>query len=534
MLKTLRRPLAIAAALTFCVLAPLVVGAAVVSGQITFEGAPLQGAMVTAHDPKSEISITVFSRADGGYRIDGLSAGNYELGAKLTGKQFTSASLMLGEGDEKRDFSGEPDDDYRQVLSSAAFLSLLPEGDMKREFLLNCASCHEVSQPRIMPGGIARTEAQWAQAITLMRSIDVYGLTPPDFIDAEVAKWLAQHLNAEAIARLTPPPAPSGATLGARITEYPVPLHPSLPHDLVLGPAGRVWVTAFYNNVIWALDPKTSAIQSYPVNEKPSVMGQVRALSFDRDGMLWVLLGGSESLVRLNPSDGSIKTFPVGMYPHSIEVDSSGKLWFNDYISAGERLGSIEPESGELEIFKMPSAGLSEREGLPLLYGLVIDQDDVLWGTMLAANKLFSFDTRSRTSKLYDMPVANSGPRRPGIAPDGSVWIPEFNTGTATRFDPKTETFSRTSLGLSTTGPYDIAVDPTSGHVWSAASLGSAMVRIDPASGARDVYPFPTEPSYPRHIAIDAVTGDVWTTYSSMPDAEPKIVRIEINDPARN
>ena len=221
-----------------------------------------------------------------------------------------------------------------------------------------------------------------------MRSIDAYGLTPPDFDDVAYASWLAEHFNADAIASLKPDAAPSGATLRSRITEYPVPKTPSLPHDLVLGPKGKVWITAFYHNVVWALDPVSGSTTDFLVNEKDEVLGQVRALSFDKNGMLWVLLGGTESLVRLNPNDGSIKTFAVGMYPHSIEIDSSGKLWFNDYISAGERIGSIDPISGELDTFQVPTAGLTKTQGLPLLYGLQIDQDDVLWGTMLAAKQI--------------------------------------------------------------------------------------------------------------------------------------------------
>jgi len=147
---------------------------------------------------------------------------------------------------------------------------------------------------------------------------------------------------------------------------------------------------------------------------------------------------------------------------------------------------------------------------------------------MLAANKLFRFDTRSGQAHLFEMPESNSGPRRPAIGLDGVVWIPKFNTGFLTRFDPRAREFRRYDLGLSTLGPYDAAVDPRSGHVWVTAALGSALVRFDPATERLDTIPLPIEPAYSRHIAIDPRNGDVWTTYSSMPDAQPKIVRIEL------
>jgi virginiamycin B lyase len=501
-----------------------------IGGKITAQGQPIAGAMITALAVSSDIAVTVFSAPDGTYRIEHLGSGSYNVSAKAPGKKTVPKTHILSrEKVEHFDIELQIDLTFITEISSARWLELLPEGDMKREFLLNCGSCHEVSHDRIMRNNAPRTSSDWAQAIALMRSIDVYGLTPPDFDDAHYAEWLAEHLDAKAIARLVPAALPSGAVLNARITEYPVPKTPSLPHDLVIGSDGRVWITAFYNNVVWALDPATGKTTSYPVNENPAVMGQVRALSFDREGMLWVLLGGTQSVVRLNPKDGAIETFAVGMYPHSIEVDSTGKLWFNDYISKQERIGSIDPVNGKLELFDMPSAGLTQAQGLPLLYGLQIGRDDVVWGTMLAANKLFSFDSKDKTARLFDMPSPNSGPRRPGIAPDGSVWIAEFNTGTVTRFDPRSETFERHELGLSTLGLYDVAVDQQSGHVWAAASLGSAMLRLDPKTGQKEVFPFPTEPGYPRHIAIDPNNGDVWTTLSSMPDAEPKIVRIELS-----
>jgi virginiamycin B lyase len=501
----------------------------VIYGTITADGQPVRGAMVTAASTLSKITTTVFASADGNYRIDRLAVGDYVVSVKVPGKIVAPQDASINGGQPGRhDFAVLNDPAFIKNLASSHWLELLPDGDMRREFILNCASCHEIPHDRIMLNGAPRTTAEWAAAIALMRSIDVYGLTPPDFNDADYAAWLAKNLSAETIASLKPESPVSGDVLGARYTEYPVAQTPSLPHDLAIGPDGRVWVTAFYNNVIWALDPDSGETTSFAVNETPDVMGQVRALSFDSNGMLWVLLGGTQSVVRLNPNDGSIETFPVGMYPHSIEVDSTGKLWFNDYISDQERIGSIDPTSGELSLYKLPSANLTKQQGLPLLYGLLIDKSDVVWGTMLAANKIFRFDTNDKSAKLFDMPQSNSGPRRPGIGPDGSIWIPEFNTGFVTRFDPKTETFERHSFGSATIGIYDVAVDQRSGDVWAGASLGSAMIRLDAKTGKTVSYPFPTEPGYPRHIAIDPKSGDVWTTLSSMPDAEPKIVRLQL------
>lgn len=500
-------------------------------GQVSDAAGPATaGAMVTARDLDSGIETTVFSGADGGFRLGPLPAGRYEVAAKTPAAAAPAQELALPrDATTPIRLALAPDPGFARAVPSAAWLTLLPEGPMKREFVLNCGSCHEISHDRVMRGDAPRSVEDWSAAIALMRAIDVYGLTPPDFDDAHYAAWLAEHLDAEAVASLRPAAPAQGPVLGARFTEYPVPKTPSLPHDLVLGPEGRVWITAFYQNVLWALDPGSGAVETFPVNEQPDVMGQVRALAFDEDGALWTLLGGTESVVRLDPGSGALQSFPVGMYPHSIELDSTGGIWFNDYLSPNKRIGRLDPAGGEIEVFEIPGVALGEGEGLPLLYGLQVDRHDVVWGTMLAANKLFRFDPASGETALYDMPAANSGPRRPGLGPDGALWIPEFNTGTLARFDPETETFRRYPLGADTLGPYDVAVDPRRGHVWAAAALGSALIRFDPASERVDTFPFPTEPAYPRHIAIDPESGDVWTTYSSMPDATPKIVRLELD-----
>ncbi len=509
--------------------APLAGNAAGLEGRVTAGGAPIAGATVTARSAATGIETSVFTDEQGRYDLDDLGPAAYAIRAQAPGKRVSEANRDLGVDTRLTlSFAMEDDLSFRARLPSAAWLDLLPEGPMKREFILNCASCHEIAHGRIMREGRPRTAADWLAAIALMRSIDVYGLTPPDFQDAAYAEWLAQHLTPPAIETLARGPAATGAARRARFTEYPVPQSPSLPHDLVVGPDGRIYITAFYNNAVWALDPLSGRMQTFPVNEKPEVMGQVRALTFGPDGELWTLLGGTESLVRLNVSDGAVKTFPVGMYPHSIEIDSKGRLWFNDYLSAAKRIGMMDPSNGEVTVTDIPGDVMEDGEGLPLLYGLQVDARDIVWGTMLAANQLFRFDPESQDSHLYAMPVENAGPRRPGVGPDGAIWIPEFNTGGLARFDPETNAFERYALGESTLGPYDVEVDPRTGHVWVASALGSALIRFDPETKRRDVYPFPTEPGYPRHIAIHPESGDIWTTYSSMPDAVPKIVRLEL------
>jgi streptogramin lyase len=112
------------------------------------------------------------------------------------------------------------------------------------------------------------------------------------------------------------------------------------------------------------------------------------------------------------------------------------------------------------------------------------------------------------------------------VGPDGKIWIAEFNTGRVTSFDPSSEKFESFDTGVSAAGIYDVEVDQRTGDVWLAAALASELIHLDAKTHVFTHYPMPTEPAYMRHLAVDPATGDVWSAYSSLPTAQPKVVRL--------
>lgn len=491
-------------------------------------GMPVAGAMATLTS-STGIETTRFTGANGQVSLP-------VSGARLQVRAPGLQTVLLDSAqqiptDQPARVKLLPDEDYAKAMPSSRWLSLLPDGPEKSEFILNCGTCHELTQERIFQNGKPRDAGAWHAAIAMMRAMDVYEVIPPDFKDNEYAAWLAQHLSAEKVAALAASPAAVGDELaGITITEYPLPETDSLPHDLVVGPDGRLWVTAFFHDEIWAIDPATGATQRYPVDNDPKVNAQPRALKFDPDGFLWLVNGGTFSVVRLDPRNGGYQSFGVDMYAHSLDIDSTGAIWVNDYFAKQERIARVSNPDGAVQTLSVPAANRPEQEGLPLPYGLQVDSQGRLYSTQLAANTLIMHDTRSGKSRKFEMPAANSGPRRPGLGPDLALWIPEFNTGYLTRFDPETKSFQRFPLGDSAVGAYDVEVDQDSGVVWVTGSLDSSLLRFNPDSAEVLRVPLPTEPAYTRHLAIDPKSGDVWTAYASLPAASPKLVRVSFSD----
>lgn len=496
----------------------------------TADGQPASGAILTLTQATTGIEHNVFADAQGQYRF-GLAGGQgWTLRAQRPGAMPAVQTLPdnAAAGETNLTLAAQPEPSL--AATSEEWLALLPDGDMRREFIVNCTTCHTIAASRVLLNGKPRDKAAWLAAIKAMRAMDAYENIPPDFDDDAYAGWLAAAWSPATIASVaSAKPIDAALAPKVEITEYPYPSQTELPHDLAIAPDGRVWVTGFFEGDMLVLDPATGKTQRFPVNGgKPG--GDVRALKFAADGGLWVVLGGTQSLVRLDINTGKTQTFPAKMYAHDVELDSKGRPWLNDYFGKPERVARLDPATGDLTEYVIDAPQLTKAQGKPLPYGLQIDRSDILWGSQLAGNTLFRLDPATGKSQVFPMPSGNSGPRRLALGNDGTIWIPEWNTGHLTGFDPKTQSFKRHKIGSPTIGAYDAEVDPRSGAVWITGSLASTVIRFDPESGRVDTIPLPTDPAFMRHIAVDPTNGDVWTTYSQLPASTPKIVRIRILD----
>src|SRR5688572_15318644 len=128
-----------------------------------------------------------------------------------------------------------------ELEPSSAWLALLPDGETKRKFILDCTGCHQFDEKIARVQGRVRSEAEWAAAVTRMLgyagATTAFPVIAADQDAKATAAWLAKHLKAGPVRRPKPPAA------RAEITEFLLPDPKDLPHDIVVEPTGTVLVT---------------------------------------------------------------------------------------------------------------------------------------------------------------------------------------------------------------------------------------------------------------------------------------------------
>jgi virginiamycin B lyase len=413
-------------------------------------------------------------------------------------------------------------------VSSAAWLRTLPEGATKRQFILDCTGCHQFDAQVTTPDGHPRTRAQWVEAVR--RMLGFAGATTGFPViaagrDAEAtADWLSTSLSAGA------PEAPAfAAQVGqAEVREYLMPEEKDLPHDVAVDRSGGVVVTGMFSHVMYRLDPASGEFRTIAL---PAEKGGPRAVEVDGRGDWWVLLGGPQLMARYSPASGTWATWPMGMYPHSVALDSSGGAWFNGHFSRDpEIVGRIDPSSGEVRRFSVPGhPTMAAAPGGPIPYELRTGPDGRIWGSELQGNRIFALTPATGRFDTYELPMPLSGPRRFDIAPNGDLWIPAYAANRLVRFEPSSRRFTEFELPIPDALPYVVRIDVQRNVAWIGTGAADAVLGFDLATQRFTVYPLPTRGALVRHLAIDPRTHDVWLAYGASPGRIPaRIARLSV------
>ncbi|HEY7612428.1 MAG TPA: hypothetical protein VH764_05510 [Gemmatimonadales bacterium] len=409
---------------------------------------------------------------------------------------------------------------------SSAWLSLLPDGEAKRKFILDCTGCHQFDQTIARPGGSPRTEAQWVEAVTRMLgyagATTSFPVIAADRDAKATAAWLARNLRAGEVADLPVP-----ASRRADVREYLMPVAQDLPHDLVVEPGGDVLITGMFTHRLYRLKPEAGALSEVEIPVVPSA--NPRAIDRDAEGRTWLVLGQPKRLAMAR-ADTGWRSWDVGVYPHSLAVAPDGKVWFNGHFTREpEIIGFVDAARDTVVTYEVPGhPTLAKGPGGPIPYEIRAAPDGRIWLGELQGNRLVSLEPKTGKFQTYTMPTPHSGPRRFDVDAKGVLWIPAYSANSLVRLDPATGKFKEIPLPVKDAVPYVARVDPRDGAIWIGTSAADALLRYDPRAERFESFPLPSRGALVRHLAVDPQSGAVWLAYGASPGIPARVAKLTV------
>lgn len=416
----------------------------------------------------------------------------------------------------------------RSPSASAEWLALLPDGEEKRRFVLDCTGCHQFDEQNARVNAKPRTRDEWRAAVARMMTY-AGATTGFPVISAyrnadATAAWLARHLTA---AR---PPEPRRVARGTvvhrgAVSEFMMPEPRDLPHDVAVDRNGQVVITGMMTHRMYVLDPASGRMTEVEI---PVQRANPRAVEIDAAGNWWVVLGAPNQLARYEPASRQWRAFDVGMYAHSVALGRDGRAWANGHFTvAPEIIASVDAASGNVRKYELPlHPSLGSGPGGPIPYEIRVAPDGRVWMSELQGNRLIALDPRAGASTVHEMPTSHSGPRRFDIDARGVLWIPAYSANELVRYDPASGGFRRFPLPIRDAVPYVVRVDAGTDIVWIGTSAADAVLSFDPRTSRFTVYDLPSRGALVRHLAIDPRTHDVWVAYGASPGIPARIARI--------
>ncbi|MDH4582765.1 lyase [Pseudomonas sp. BN415] len=285
------------------------------------------------------------------------------------------------------------------------------------------------------------------------------------------------------------------------MTYYPVPPGTG-PRDVAPATDGRVWFTAQRLGAVGLLDPLTGRAQLIPLGTGASP----RALVVDPEGAAWVADPGLDALVRVDPEDLAVRTFPLkgtaaGTGLEGLAQDRNGDLWFT-----GQRgfFGCFRPASSSVHVWPAP--------GGPGPNGITVTPNGEVWYANETARHIGRIDPSTGHATLVDVPDAGASPRLIWSDSRGTLWVSEAGSGRLSRFDPLGETWSSWRIPGGNADAHALYVDEQE-RVWLSDYSANAILRFNPFS--RLFASFPSNRPGAQVTQLAGRTGEVWGAESA-------------------
>ena len=435
------------------------------------DGAALAGVMITAGPARpqvGEVTVTVFTDAQGRYRLDTASADPATWTVRARALGLATQTLPA---DTAGAITLQAAANLADQVPASAWLQGLPDDDETRHALWICAGCHQLPSARMRRYAeltAGRNEADriaaWHAMVQYMR-VKTFDLGPegsawPGFPwevksdpsisgydledEALIAAALGKHLPTDyAHLERYDPGAPLGVNARTVIREYQMPPQGFTREVGLSARSPYVWGAELNGNRLMRLDPRTGAVAELKVPFDQA--SGPHTIVDDRDGHLWVTSIENDLLMRLDPTSEQwtlYRDFGAGALIHDLAMDANfqvafdakGRLWAT--LIGQNRLGGLHPGTRETVAFDAPTpAGKSAIH--TAIYGLVMDSARKrLWYAQLGGG-VGSFNVETLKFETHIPFEMGEGPRRLAIDDQDRIYVPLMGSSEVFIYDTR-------------------------------------------------------------------------------------------------
>jgi streptogramin lyase len=427
-------------------------------------------------------------------------------------------------------------------LTSGEWLQSFPGPDAQKQRFLGCPGCHALQKPAtsmynaqdmamVLPR--METYSNGSQPSSPQR-VPGREIAAPSNRDKELGAYIAT-INLSSASEWKYPlktnPRPKGKATRVIITEYDLPRHNAMPHDVRLDAKGMVWYGDFGAQWMGKLDPKTGKTVEYqfPVVKPGYPLGGLR-LSLDSRGTIWLGNMFQAQIVKFDPATEKFESYPRPNFmdtearvtmvdPEASHVD--GKVWAN-VVGHDKYEGSYQVDVRTRQWTKVqyPAGSPPARA-----YDFAADSKNNMYGfgNILTHSKIWRTDAKTLETTWFDIPSGNGGGRRGKIDAQGRVWWAQYTINHVAMLDTRTGKITQWKMPTPWMNPYDAMFDDKK-YLWTASMSNDHVARMNAETGEF------TEYLLPRYTNIRNVEVDKSTPISTLwvgNNHGAKIVKVE-------